>query len=135
MFFEKIKINEKDGPFFKKVFNTKNQTLSSYQVRPGANVVNKLQHGLWWWSACSPSTPTIRVQILQKPTICNVKFVFEKNKNKQKEAGLGPLFQQILAQFNHVKLNKIFLNGYCKSRDQFSPIRMLSLVSLKICGQ
>ena len=30
MFFEKIKINEKDGPFFKKVFNTKNQTLSSY---------------------------------------------------------------------------------------------------------
>ena len=45
------------------------------------------------WSACLPSTPTIRVQILLKPTAISVKFVFEKNKNKLKEAGVGPFFK------------------------------------------
>ena len=43
------------------------------------------------WSACSPSTPTIRVRISLKPTVFPVKFVFEKKENKQKDAGVGPL--------------------------------------------
>ena len=38
------------------------------------------------WSARSPSTPTIRVRILQ--FFCTI--LFEKNENKQKEAGFGP---------------------------------------------
>ena len=42
------------------------------------------------WSTCSPSTLTIRVRILLKPTAFSVQFVFEKNENKQKEAGIGP---------------------------------------------
>ena len=42
------------------------------------------------WSAYSPSTPTIWVRILVTPTVFSVKFVFEKNENKQKEAGVGP---------------------------------------------
>ena len=44
------------------------------------------------WSACSPSTPMIRVQIPLKPTVFSVTFVFEKNENKQKEVGVGPFF-------------------------------------------
>ena len=43
------------------------------------------------WSACLPSTPTIRVQIPLKSTVFTVKFVFEMNENKQKEAGGGQL--------------------------------------------
>ena len=41
------------------------------------------------WSACSPFTATIQVRILLKTTffVCNL---FEKNENKQKEAGNGP---------------------------------------------
>ena len=39
-------------------------------------------------SACSPSTLTIRVQIPMKSTVFPVKFVFEKNENKQKDAGV-----------------------------------------------
>ena len=42
------------------------------------------------WSACSPSTPTIRVQIPQAFSVFSVIFVFEKKENKQKEAGVGP---------------------------------------------
>ena len=45
------------------------------------------------WSACSPSTPTIRVQILLTSTVFSVKFVFEKTENKQKEAEVGPFFK------------------------------------------
>ena len=41
-------------------------------------------------SACSPSTPTFRVRILPKPTVFSVKFVFENNENKQKDAVVGP---------------------------------------------
>ena len=36
------------------------------------------------WSACLPSTLTIRVRIPLKPTIFPAKYVFEKNENKQK---------------------------------------------------
>ena len=49
------------------------------QIKKWGSVVVK-------WSACSPSTPTIRVRIQLTPTVFSVKFVFEKNKNKQKEA-------------------------------------------------
>ena len=41
------------------------------------------------WSACSPSTPTIRVRIQLKSTFF-CKIVVEKNKNKQKDPGVGP---------------------------------------------
>ena len=47
------------------------------------------------WSACSPSIPTIRVRFLQKPTVFYVKFVFEKNENKHKEAGVGPFTKKV----------------------------------------
>ena len=42
-------------------------------------------------TVCSPSTPTIRVRIPLMSTVFFVKFVFEKNENKQKEAGVGQL--------------------------------------------
>ena len=42
------------------------------------------------WSAFYRSTPTIRVRIQLKRFF----FVFEKNENKQKEAGVSP-FKQI----------------------------------------
>ena len=44
------------------------------------------------WSACSPCTSTIRVRISLTPTFFSVQFVFEKNENKQNEAGVGPFF-------------------------------------------
>ena len=31
-----------------------------------------------------------------KPTVFSVKFLFEKNEKKQKEAGVGPLFQKVV---------------------------------------
>ena len=43
------------------------------------------------WSACSSSTLTIRVQILQ---FFSAKFVFKKNENNQKEAGLAHFFKK-----------------------------------------
>ena len=46
------------------------------------------------WSACKPPTPMIRVRTLLTPTVFCVKFVFEKNKNKQKEAEVGPFFKK-----------------------------------------
>ena len=44
------------------------------------------------WSEWLPSTPTIRVQVPMNYTVFSGKFVFEKNENKQKEAGVRPLF-------------------------------------------
>ena len=41
------------------------------------------------WSASLPSTPKIRVQIPLKPTVFS-----ENNKNKQKEAWVGPLLKR-----------------------------------------
>ena len=51
-------------------------------------------HGLgpWWWSSGQRAClPTIRVRISLTSTVFPVTFVFEKNENKQKEAGVGPL--------------------------------------------
>ena len=42
------------------------------------------------WSDCLPSVPIMQVRIPLKPTSFSVKFVYEKNKNKQKEDGDGP---------------------------------------------
>ena len=47
------------------------------------------------WSACLPSTLTIRVWIPLMPTVFSVKFVFEKNKNKKKEAGVGSFLKYL----------------------------------------
>ena len=41
------------------------------------------------WSACSPSTLTIRVQIPLKPTVVSVKFGFENKKINKKRPGLA----------------------------------------------
>ena len=48
------------------------------------------------WLACLPSSPTILVRILMNLTIFSVKFGYEKNKNKQKEAGLAHLKNNLL---------------------------------------
>ena len=58
------------------------------------NTVNPYGRGGGQVVRLSPSTPTIRVKILLTPTIFSVKFVFEKNGNKQKEAEVGPLKTQ-----------------------------------------
>ena len=46
------------------------------------------------WSTCLPSTVTNWVRIPIKPTVFSVKFVFEKNKNKLKEARLVNFFKK-----------------------------------------
>ena len=48
------------------------------------------------WSACLPSTPTIRVRIPLKPSVFSVKFMFEKNEIKHKEARIGPFLKRVL---------------------------------------
>ena len=51
------------------------------------------------------STPTIRVRIPLTTTVFFVKFVLEKNKNKQKEAGIGPfksIFNIIIKLINKI---------------------------------
>ena len=49
------------------------------------------------WSACSPSALTVQVRIPLKLTIFSVKFVLEKNENKQKEVGVGPFKKLCMA--------------------------------------
>ena len=46
------------------------------------------------WSACSPSASTIRVRTLLKHIAFYVKFVFAKDKNKLKEAGVGSFLEK-----------------------------------------
>ena len=62
------------------------------------------------WSASLPSIPTIRVQIPLKPTVMSVKFVFVKNENKQKEAGVGPFLK---LQGRGVRQTNIFQKFLC----------------------
>ena len=65
------------------------------------------------WSACSPSTPTFQVRIPLKPTVISIKLCVEKNKNKQKEAGFGPLldktalswFMPFMCSFHNIMTN------------------------------
>ena len=72
------------------------------------------------WSACSTSTPTIRVRIPLTSTVYSVKFVFEKNENKQKRPGLAHfkknstvsvLYRLLITPFNEQNVN----NGACMS--------------------
>ena len=44
------------------------------------------------WSACSPSTPTIRVRIPLTPTVFLYKLCLKRTKINKKEAGVGPFF-------------------------------------------
>ena len=47
------------------------------------------------WSACSPLTLAIRFRIALKPIVFSLKFVFEKNKSKQKNRpGLAHFFKK-----------------------------------------
>ena len=57
------------------------------------------------WSACLPSTLTIRVRILLTLTVFSVKLVFEKNENKQREAGL-PIFLKKVQTFQKKHFSK-----------------------------
>ena len=50
------------------------------------------------------STPTIRVRIPLTSTVFSAKFVFEKNENKQKEAGVGPFLKTNTVLINRVSL-------------------------------
>ena len=52
------------------------------------------------WSACVPSTPTIRFGIPLKPSVFSGEFVFETNENKQKGARVGPFFKKNNANFS-----------------------------------
>ena len=69
--------------------------ISFILIKPTLNVGK--QRLFYWavvvvkWSACSPSTPTIRVWIPLMPTVFSVKFEFEGNENKQKRPGLAHL--------------------------------------------
>ena len=49
--------------------------------------------GPWWWSACSPSTPTIRVRIPLKPTVFSVKLCLKRTKINKKRPGLACFFE------------------------------------------
>ena len=76
-----------DSPF-PALGTDKLQKLSTY--RPKLNVSIDITYlGPWWWSACSPSTQTIRVRILLLgfSFFCK-KFVFEKNKKTKKRPGV-----------------------------------------------
>ena len=56
------------------------------------------------WSVYLTSTPTIRVRIPLTSTVFSAKFVFEKNENKQKEAGVGPFLKTNTVLINRVSL-------------------------------
>ena len=61
------------------------------------------------WPACSPSTPMIWVRIPLTSTVSPVKFVFEKNENKQKEAGDGPFNKRLyLDSAINTPISKLF---------------------------
>ena len=68
---------------------TKKQTVPNNQLR--AMMVVK-------WSACSPSTLTIRVRIPLTSAVFSVKSVFEKNENKQNRQGLAHFLKICLNQ-------------------------------------
>ena len=61
------------------------------------------------WSAYSPFTPMILVRIVLKLTVFSVKFVFEKNENKLKEAGVGPFWKMVTLR--HPKMIEIYFSA------------------------
>ena len=52
------------------------------------------------WSACSPSTTTIRVRIPHEAYSFSVKIVFEKNENKHKNVTRQHHFDRLFCQVN-----------------------------------
>ena len=54
----------------------------------------------------------IQVWILLTPTVFSVKFVFEKNENKQKEGGVGPFKKQREKVSEQNELESIALSFY-----------------------
>ena len=77
---KRTKIKEKEagiGPYFKKNYSLEGRGACR------------------WWSVCSHSTSTIRVQIPLTTTIFSVKFMLERTENTQKEAGNGPFLKQL----------------------------------------
>ena len=59
------------------------------------------------WSASLLSTLTFRVRIPLKITVFSVKFVFERNENKPKEAGVGPFLKNLWATFGYFLLHHL----------------------------
>ena len=57
------------------------------------------------WSACSLSAPKIRVRMPLKPTVFSVKFMLEKTKINNKEAGVGPFFKK---QVHKVTVERLY---------------------------
>ena len=83
------------------------QQIKSYSIftarqthtPPDKHFVN----GPWWWSSGQHARTLHQQSEFESRwslQFFSVKFVFEKNKNKEKEAGVGPFFQ-----------NKHFVNG------------------------
>ena len=71
------------------------QNDAERQTGIGRDSERKNMRGVVKWSSCLPSSPTIRIQIPQEPRYCSsVKFVFEKNENKRKEAEVWPLLKR-----------------------------------------
>ena len=74
------------------------------------------------WSACLPSTPTIRVRILLTHTVFSVKF--EMNENKQKEARV---YVTCTYAFNFVDSDLFFRKKLIQDNRQFSFMCALSI--------
>ena len=95
------------------------------------------------WSACSPSTLTIRVQIPLKHTVFSAQFVVKRTKINKKEAGVGPFLEKIflmgqprplflLFLFTHLQMTKMFLPIFYQFRFKFRiNVRSCYLVQLK----
>ena len=63
-------------------------------------------------SACSPSTPTIRVRVPLTPTVFSVKFVFEKNKSKQKEVESSGYGRRLIFKGRGFESQHRIVNGH-----------------------
>ena len=67
------------------------------------------------WSVCSPSLLTIRVRILLTPTVFSVKFVVEKNENKQKRGRGWLIFKNKKTNSSSANLTRNKLIMFFKS--------------------
>ena len=59
--------------------------------------------GPWWWSACSPSTPTIQVQIPLTPTVFFCKIFVWKERKLTKRGRGWPIWKTVNRHFWHKK--------------------------------
>ena len=64
---------------------------------PFFNLINNVHSGLWWWSSGQRARLLLRQSEFKSrwglQFFC--KIVLEKNENKQKEAGVGPFFNNL----------------------------------------